>query len=377
MNILQISIQAPGYNSGGTLGILQFSYALTRNNNVTYIGPKIENKEIESWFNQTMYMSRKLTKFEKIQSIIHMHFDKYYVLWNKIDINFNDYDVIYIDFTRWDYVVKRIKKSGYEGKIIIRAHNVEKDYLYVEYKSEKSLKSYINYLFAAFREKYMVNMADTILAITPEDKNRLIELYNLDKEKIVVCPVGVNSSACRKKKSFNKYKKLNCLITGSLWFGPNASGALWVLKEVMPIVSDICELTIAGANPNEDIKNACKKTNTKLIPSPESMQPYFDVADMVLVPIFDGGGMKVKVAEAMSYNLPVVLTTHGNIGYKIIDYKTGFIADKPEDFASRIRYYWNMSVEKKEEFLDKEWELYKDNYSLEAICNVVNKLLKN
>ena len=145
----------------------------------------------------------------------------------------------------------------------------------------------------------------------------------------------------------------------------------------MPIVSDICELTIAGANPNEDIKNACKKTNTKLIPSPESMQPYFDVADMVLVPIFDGGGMKVKVAEAMSYNLPVVLTTHGNIGYKIIDYKTGFIADKPEDFASRIRYYWNMSVEKKEEFLDKEWELYKDNYSLEAICNVVNKLLKN
>lgn len=377
MNILQISIQAPGYNSGGTLGILQFSYALTRNNNVTYIGPKIENKEIESWFNQTMYMSRKLTKFEKIQSIIHMHFDKYYVLWNKIDINFNDYDVIYIDFTRWDYVVKRIKKSGYKGKIIIRAHNVEKDYLYVEYKSEKSLKSYINYLFAAFREKYMVNMGDTILAITPEDKNRLIELYNLDKEKIVVCPVGVNSSVCRKKKSFNKYKKLNCLITGSLWFGPNASGALWVLKEVMPIVSDICELTIAGANPNEDIKNACKKTNTKLIPSPESMKPYFDAADMVLVPIFDGGGMKVKVAEAMSYNLPVVLTSHGNIGYKIIDYETGFIADKPEDFASRIRYYWNMSVEKKEEFLDKEWELYKDNYSLEAICNVVNKLLKN
>ena len=43
MNILQISIQAPGYNSGGTLGILQFSYALTRYKKVTYIGPKIES----------------------------------------------------------------------------------------------------------------------------------------------------------------------------------------------------------------------------------------------------------------------------------------------------------------------------------------------
>ena len=61
MNILQISIQAPGYNSGGTLGILQFSYALTRNNKVTYIGPKIESEDIEPWFEKTIYMSRKLT----------------------------------------------------------------------------------------------------------------------------------------------------------------------------------------------------------------------------------------------------------------------------------------------------------------------------
>ena len=293
MNILQISIQAPGYNSGGTLGILQFSYALTRNNKVTYIGPKIESEDIEPWFEKTIYMSRKLTPVEKLQSLMHMEFDKYYILWNEIDINFNEYDVIYIDFTRWQYVVKSIKKSGYKGKIIVRAHNVEKDYLRVEYKSQRTISSYIKSILAGHREKYMVNMADMILAITPEDKKRLIDLYKVEEQKIVVCPVGVNSSKCRKKKSVEKGQKLNCLITGSLWFGPNATGALWVLKEVMPKVSDICELTIAGANPNNDITNACKETNTLLVASPESMKPYFEAADMVLVPIFDGGGMKV------------------------------------------------------------------------------------
>ena len=87
----------------------------------------------------------------------------------------------------------------------------------------------------------------------------------------------------------------------------------------MPKVSDICELTIAGAKPNDEITNACRDTNTLLVASPESMKPYFEAAYMVLVPIFDGGGMKVKVAEAMSYNLPVVTTSHGKIGYKIID----------------------------------------------------------
>ena len=377
MNILQISIQAPGYNSGGTLGILQFSYALTRNNKVTYIGPKIESEDIEPWFEKTIYMSRKLTPVEKLQSLMHMEFDKYYILWNKIDINFNDYDVIYIDFTRWQYVVKSIKKSGYKGKIIVRAHNVEKDYLRVEYKSQRTISSYIKSILAGHREKYMVNMADMILAITPEDKKRLIDLYKVEEQKIVVCPVGVNSSKCWKKKSVEKGQKLNCLITGSLWFGPNATGALWVLKEVMPKVSDICELTIAGANPNNDITNACKETNTLLVASPESMKPYFEAADMVLVPIFDGGGMKVKVAEAMSYNLPVVTTSHGKIGYKIVDHETGFIADNPSDFAEKIREYWAMTPEKKDKFLDKEWNLYRENYSLEAICAMTQKLLEN
>lgn len=120
------------------------------------------------------------------------------------------------------FCCKRIRKSGYNGKIIVRAHNVEKDYLQVEYKSEKTLPSFIRSALAASREKYMIDEADIVLAITPEDKKRLIELYGTSEGKIYVCPVGVNSAKKRRKYNINKEKKLNCLITGSLWFGPNA-----------------------------------------------------------------------------------------------------------------------------------------------------------
>lgn len=376
MNILQISIQAPGYNSGGTLGILQFSYALTRKNCVTYIGPKIDNTDVESWFKDTIYMSRKLTLIEKVKSLMHLQVDKYYILWNKLDIDFNKYDLIYIDFTRWDFVVKRIRKSGYNGKIIVRAHNVEKDYLQVEYKSEKTLPSFIRSALAASREKYMIDEADIVLAITPEDKKRLIELYGTSEGKIYVCPVGVNSAKKRRKYNINKEKKLNCLITGSLWFGPNAEGTIWILNEVFPRVADICRLTIAGANPNDEIRDACKKKNAVLVESPESMKPYFETADMVLVPIFEGGGMKVKIAEAMSYNLPVITTSHGKIGYKIVNHINGFIFDTPDGFASGIREFYLMNQEERKQFLDEEWKLYEQNYSLEAICEVLQKVIE-
>ena len=36
-----------------------------------------------------------------------------------------------------------------------------------------------------------------------------------------------------------------------------------------------------------------------------------------------------------------------------------------------------MTPEKKDEFLDKEWNLYRENYSLEAICAMTQKLLEN
>ena len=49
----------PGYNSGGTFRSLHvFVIALTRKNCVTYIGPKIDNTDVESWFKGTIYMSR-------------------------------------------------------------------------------------------------------------------------------------------------------------------------------------------------------------------------------------------------------------------------------------------------------------------------------
>lgn len=377
MNILQISIQAPGYNSGGELGILQFSFALTRKNKVTYIGPQIENKEIESWFEKTIYLSKQISTIETMRLLMKFEFDKYYVSWDKLNINFHDFDVIYIDFTRWDYALKSIKKSGYKGKTIVRAHNVEKDYLRIEYNSQKTIQTYVRSVFAERKERYMVNTADIILAITPEDKKRLIDLYSVEDKKILVCPVGVNSAKHRQKKTVENGKKLNCLITGSLWFGPNAKGVLWTLKEVIPRISDFCELTIAGSNPNDEITNVCKEKGIALVASPETMKPYFEAADMVIVPIFDGSGMKVKIAEAMSYNLPIVTTSHGKIGYKIVDHETGFISDDSNGFAERIREYWTMSPEKKYQFLDREWNLYKENYSLEAICKMVESLLEN
>ena len=110
------------------------------------------------------------------------------------------------------------------------------------------------------------------------------------------------------------------LMTGSYWYGPNVEGAIWFLNEVWSKIQGKIEgmgLVIAGAKPNQDLRRTVEKNSSCiLIDSPEDISPYFLGASMYIAPIFDGAGMKVKVAEALSYGLTLIGTKHALIGYE-------------------------------------------------------------
>ena len=376
MEILHICTQAPGKTSGGEIGILQFSYALSKiADRVDYVGPQIKDPEIAGMYNKAEYLENTLTPMQKVWSLLHFQFDRKYISWKKKSIDFSRYDYIFIEFTKLDYVLRDILKSGYKGKILVRAHNVEKDYLRISYESDKNFVNFIKHVLSGRREGYMVHHADAVLAITETDKNRLIELYGSPEEKIVICPVGVNEPKYDKSFDGKIGEKLNCLITGSLWFGPNADATAWFIISVFPQVKNICNLTVAGFKPNDTVKQLCFQQGVNLIDSPESMQPYFEQADMVLAPIFEGGGMKVKIAEAMSYGLTVVTTDHGNIGYNLKNHENGFIANTADEFAEAIRDYYCMSEKQRCEFLDRVWKVYCERFSLIAIKNICEEII--
>lgn len=378
MKILHIATQPPGHKSGGEIVTLQLSYALTHISEKTdYIGPQISDPKIRAWYDQVYNTDSPITKIEKAWTLAHFYFDRNYLGWKKQIINFNEYQIIFVEFTKMDYFVKDILKSGYRGKIVVRAHNVERDFFEINYQAKKTLLNWMKFHFSQKREGYMTSHSDLVFAITEMDKQRLIELYDLEPYKIKICPVGVNLPEKDRHFDGKIGEKVNCLITGSLWFGPNSDATKWFLNEVYPRVADICNLTIAGFHPDEKLKHMCHEKSVNLIDSPEAMRPYFESADMVLAPIFDGGGMKVKVAEAMSYGLPVVTTDHGNIGYDLKDRENGFIANSASEFASAISDYYWMGEEQRCEFLKRVWNTYCEKFSLIAIKKICEEIFND
>ena len=96
-------------------------------------------------------------------------------------------------------------------------------------------------------------------------------------------------------------------------------------------------LVVAGRNPGKDLKQLIAETErVALIDSPEDMAPFFQNADMYVAPVFSGAGMKVKVAEALSYGLTVIGSHHALIGYEEAE---PFVveANTPQEFLAGIQ----------------------------------------
>lgn len=350
MRILEITFVPPDKMSGGGLGIYQSIKSLLSVGDVDYIGPKFDTTLFES--------SDKLNSLcilqAKKRSISRMIFKNistsFYDDWeNFVDkINWNNYDFVHIESSRYYFVVKTILKHNIP--IIMRMHNIESDYGYNIYCKNKSLSNYIRYYSYHTNEKKVIRKVNSIIFLTINDIKRARKLYKVKENQIYLNPVciNINKNCCREEKEFHNEKFSKFLMTGTLNYGPNVDGVIWFLDNVWTknYNNDKFTLTIAGAHPNDKLKEIiANNANVTLIDTPDDMTEYFLSADCYIAPIFDGAGMKVKVAEALSYGLPVIGTTHAFIGYEEIE-KGKYLANSADEFTENINKITTASIER-------------------------------
>lgn len=128
------------------------------------------------------------------------------------------------------------------------------------------------------------------------------------------------------------------LFTGTLDYPPNAEGLRWLLRETWPLVRrelPDAELVVVGRGGPADLIAAPGDGVTIAGFVPE-MQPWFDRAQVVVVPILSGGGTRLKVLDGLASGRPLVSTTAGAAGVSVSDGETVLIADDPRRFARAI-----------------------------------------
>jgi glycosyltransferase involved in cell wall biosynthesis len=115
------------------------------------------------------------------------------------------------------------------------------------------------------------------------------------------------------------------LFVGAFHHPPNRDAATWLAREILPAVLERApraRLRIIGSGPTPEVR-ALAGPHVELVADAPSVFPHLEEAAVVMAPVRTGGGMRMKVLQAMAAGKAVVTTPRGTEGY------TGFGEEPP------------------------------------------------
>jgi glycosyltransferase involved in cell wall biosynthesis len=133
--------------------------------------------------------------------------------------------------------------------------------------------------------------------------------------------------------------ELRVLFTGTMSFEPNAIAAEFLAREVMPLVTAElpgATLNIVGRDPGPATLALNEIAGVTVHGSVPDMRPFFASASLCTLPMLEGGGTRLKLAEAFAAERAVVSTTNGAVGVPVTPGDDIVIADGAEAFARAI-----------------------------------------
>ncbi len=183
-------------------------------------------------------------------------------------------------------------------------------------------------------ERSVLGAAHAAVAFTQQDSDRLKELAGTTR--VVRIPVGVDLPA-RALDPVGKDPP-GVLFVGNLIHPPNVQAALdlasYILPEVRARFPDVI-LEIVGDNPPPAVRRL-SMAGVVVTGRVEDVVPHLDRAAVVAVPTRLGGGMRIKVLEALAAGKAVVATGRALAGIDLVPGEHALVAETDHEFAEAI-----------------------------------------
>jgi sugar transferase (PEP-CTERM/EpsH1 system associated) len=128
----------------------------------------------------------------------------------------------------------------------------------------------------------------------------------------------------------------NLLFVGSMNYLPNVDAAEFFVRDVLPLVArDVPEVTfsIVGTRPSAAVMRLANNPRIRVTGRVPDVRPYYAAASATVVPLRAGGGVRMKILEAMAMGMPIVATTVGAEGLNLAPGRDLLIGDTPEQLA--------------------------------------------
>ena len=216
---------------------------------------------------------------------------------------------IFIDGSNYGAAAATLKKERPQVRIITFFHNVEARFFWGAARERRTPKSLAVLAANYLAERMAVRSSDVLVTLSDRDSAGLRRLYGRGADAvapIVLEDRGLSSSTAPAHP--NPY----LLFVGGGFYA-NIAGMRWFAREVAPRIS--LPVKVVGRNMDSLAKDIAHLENIELIGAVDDLSSWYAGAALVIAPIFDGSGMKTKVAEALMHGKHMAGTPEAFSGY--------------------------------------------------------------
>jgi len=251
-----------------------------------------------------------------------------------------NYDIVQLEGLYLCPYIDTVKEHS-NSLIAYRSHNIESDIWMknADYEKNYLKRFYLKKLSKRLRnyEKNIINKYDLLVPISLKDLEFFVKYGN--KKPVYTAPFGIDPDLYPFKNNYNESDEITIFYIGSLDWIPNIEGLKWFIVSVWAKIKEQYPgivFRVAGRNPVRSVVKLMKKYDIEFVGEISDSQKYFLDNTIMVVPLFSGSGMRVKIIEGMAYGKTIVSTKKGAEG---IDYTEGeniIIAESAKDFIQQI-----------------------------------------
>jgi glycosyltransferase involved in cell wall biosynthesis len=183
-------------------------------------------------------------------------------------------------------------------------------------------------------EDHILATADTVSVCSGVDRERL--LARGPRASIAVLPNVVSLPGAAPERTADG--TLRVLFVGSMSYGPNEDAALYLAREVLPLLrhrfGQQVTLQLVGRRPGPLVQALQSLPGVVVTGAVEAVAPWYRQADVVVAPVRYGSGTRLKILEALAHARPVVATPFAAEGLDLQDGRDLLLATTPDDFAA-------------------------------------------
>lgn len=250
------------------------------------------------------------------------------------------YDIVQLEMLYMTPYINVIRKHS-KARIILRSHNVEHlIWERVTKNTTNTLKrSYLAGLTRKLKnyELSAINQYDGIATISKQDAG----FYKKNNSGIPVTDISFGVDITKYDVSSEPFEFPSLFHLGSMNWMPNEEGIKWFIETTWPLIAEKfpdLKFYLAGRMMPEWLENLALD-NIEVIGEVDSAQEFINSKAVMIVPLFSGSGIRIKIIEGMALGKAIISTKIGAEGIGYTHEKNILIANTPEEFLLAIEKF--------------------------------------